>query len=109
MFSRALALLARIQERLALDRGSALSRARAESVASGDTAKQAASTESPLTQAGTLKTAPANLHPSSHPAEAASRRRRKPAPLDTPAPKRTRAKASASTRSGQQPGKAGKK
>jgi hypothetical protein len=109
MFSRALALLAKIQDRLALDRGSALSRARAESVANGDTAKPVASTEFHSTQDGTSKTAPANLHPSSHPAEAASRRRRKPVQLDSPAPKRTRAKASAPTRLQQQPGKTGKK
>lgn len=96
MFGRALALLVKIQERLALDRGSALSRALAEKAgASLSTEKPAASTESPSIPDGSSKTQPAGQHPSSLYAEAASRRKRKPA--QTAGKKSRPVKASAQT------------
>ena len=97
MFSRALALLVRIQERLAPSSGSALNRARMEEARS-NTAKQAAETVSLSTPDGTLGQDPApHHHPSSHPAEKASRRKRKPAQQDSQAKKRMPAKPPAST------------
>lgn len=81
MFSRALALLDKIQERLALDRGSALSRALAEKEATSATAKQDASTAFPLTQDGSQKIPPANQPLNNQPAKQVSKRKRKPAQL----------------------------
>lgn len=106
MFTRALALLERIQERLALDRGSALSRALAERAASSDTVKPVALTESPSIPDGSSKTLPADQLSSSPPAKPAPKRKRKPAKAAATKPKR--GKASAQTLTVPPSGKRGK-
>ena len=106
MFTRALALLDRIQERLALDRGSALSRALAERAASSDTVKPVASTASPSIPDGSSKTLPADQPSSSLPAKPAPKRKRKPA--KAAGTKSKRGKASAQTPTALPSGKRGK-
>lgn len=122
MFSRALALLERIQERLALDRGSALSRALKEkSVQDGATEKPAVLTVPPSIPDISIKTPPASdpVHPMltpsqlppplppspplsslTHPLPAKPESKRKPkrAQPDTSATKSSHGKASAKRR-----------
>lgn len=106
MFSRALALLDKIQERLALDRGSALSRALAERGGNSATAKPDVSTVSPSIQAGTTKTALVDQPSESQPVKLPQKRKRKPA--KTAAMKSKRGKVSAQTPSALPSGKTGK-
>lgn len=106
MFGRALALLERIQQRLALDRGSALSRALKEKQeATSSTEKPAALTESPSIPDGSSKTQPVSRHPSSLPVERASRRKRKP--VQAAGKRRKPVKASAPTPTESPSGKTG--
>lgn len=106
MFTRALALLERIQERLALDRGSALSRALAERAASSDTVKPVASTAFHSIPDGSSKTPVVDQPSSSPPAKPAPKRKRKPVKAAASKPKR--GKASAQTPTALPSGKPGK-
>ena len=106
MFGRALALLDRIQQRLALDRGSALSRALKEKQEGTlSTEKAVALTESLSIPDGSPATQPVGRHPSSLPVERASRRKRKP--VQVAGKKRKPVKAFAPTHTESPSGKTG--